>query len=121
MKSLEDLLIRARGTVETIPPGAADVLILDVREPAELAEAGRIADALHVPRGLLETHADPDGPAAVADLTDRRGTDATVDVVCASGVRAALVAETLHQMGYHARVIDGGIAEWKKAGLPVEA
>jgi len=44
-----------------------------------------------------------------------------VHVLCASGARAALAADSLKQMGYDATVIDGGLAAWKKAGLPLRS
>src|SRR6266851_1943314 len=42
-------------------------------------------------------------------------------VTCADGVQSTLAAATLRSMGYAAaRVLDGGLAAWKAAGLPVE-
>ncbi len=38
------------------------VLVIDVREPAEIAAEGMIPGALAVPRGMLEFHADPVSP-----------------------------------------------------------
>ena len=43
-----------------------------------------------------------------------------VHVLCASGGRAALAADTLRAMGYDATLIEGGLAAWKANGLPVE-
>ena len=41
-------------------------------------------------------------------------------VYCRSGVRAALAASTLKALGYQdVANLDGGIAAWKQAGLPV--
>ena len=42
-------------------------------------------------------------------------------VLCASGARAALAADTLTTMGYSAKVIDGGLGGWKEAGLPIKS
>src|SRR5690606_334172 len=95
-------------------------LILDVREPAELEKDGRIAGALHIPRGILETPADPTAQTAKARLTDLRGAG-RVHVLCASGGRAALAADTLRRMGYDADLIEGGLGGWKSAGVPVES
>ena len=39
--------------------GRADVLFLDVREPAEVAASGKVPGALAIPRGLVEFRADP--------------------------------------------------------------
>lgn len=122
--SMKELVAEARAQVATVSPAkarAADGLILDVREPAELAKEGRVPDALHVPRGLLEAHADPGSPMASERLIAARGrAGPVVDVLCASGARATLAAATLGRMGYRARVIEGGLEAWAKAGLPVE-
>jgi rhodanese-related sulfurtransferase len=121
--SMKDLVAEARGRIVAVSPAqaqAAGELILDVREPDELEQKGRVPDALHVPRGLLEAHADPDNPMSSARLTAARSGGVTVDVLCASGARAALAAATLDRMGYHARVIEGGMKGWQKADLPVE-
>jgi rhodanese-related sulfurtransferase len=121
--SMKDLVAEARGRIVAVSPAqaqAAGELILDVREPDELEQKGRVPDALHVPRGLLEAHADPDNPMSSARLTAARG-GATVDVLCTSGARAALAAAVLDRMGYRARVIEGGLEGWQKAGLPVES
>jgi len=39
-------------------------------------------------------------------------------VVCASGARAAMAAARLKEMDYDAQLVEGGLAGWKKAGLP---
>ena len=46
--------------------------------------------------------------------------DGRVIVYCRSGVRAALAAQTLQELGYtDVANLDGGIAAWKDAGLPL--
>lgn len=124
-RTMKDLVADANTRVETISPDEANTmaagggLILDVREPGELEKVGSIAGALNVPRGILETRADSSLDTAEAGLVDRRG-NAPILVLCAAGGRAALAADTLRDMGYDAKVIQGGIAGWKSAGLPVE-
>lgn len=123
--TMKELVEDARRRVGAISPedaaqaAASGDLILDVREPAELEQNGRLADALHIPRGVLETRADASAETAVTRLTDTRG-DGRVLVLCASGGRAALAADTLRVMGYQALVIEGGMSGWKASGLPVE-
>ena len=39
-----------------------NVLIVDVRDAPELAAGGKIKDAVHVSRGMLEFRADPESP-----------------------------------------------------------
>jgi rhodanese-related sulfurtransferase len=120
--SYKDLVAEARAAIDAVSPEQAaeeGSLILDVREPEELERNGRIGGAVNVPRGLVELRADPESPSPLPDLTERRGAG-PVDVLCASGGRAALVAATLKRMGYDARLIEGGLDGWEKAGLPVE-
>ncbi|QQA43398.1 rhodanese-like domain-containing protein [Pelagovum pacificum] len=122
---MKDLVADARTRVSTVSPADAmsaageGALILDVREPAELESNGRVAGALNVPRGILETRADESMPTAEASLVAQKS-GGTVHVLCASGGRAALAADTLRGMGYEATIIEGGIQGWISAGLPVE-
>ncbi|TQS71820.1 sulfurtransferase [Rhodobacteraceae bacterium] len=122
---MKDLVADARSRVAAVSPQEAETavrkgdLILDVREPAELEKDGRVAGALHIPRGILETRADATAQTAEARLVDTRGAG-RVHVLCASGGRAALAADTLQTMGYKADLIEGGLGGWKSAGLPVE-
>src|SRR5436309_5474657 len=82
--------------------------LLDVREGDEW-EQGHLDQAVFVPRGFLEVKADkvlPDKQQAIV-------------VYCAGGVRSALAAKTLQDLGY-SRVYSmrGGFSEWKNNGLP---
>ncbi|PYE83739.1 rhodanese-like domain-containing protein [Pseudoroseicyclus aestuarii] len=123
--TLKDLVAEARTQVGTIEPAEAQAdasaggLILDVREPSELAQNGAVAGALNLPRGILETRADATLDTAEPRLTGQQG-KGTVHVLCAAGGRAALAAATLRRMGYEADVIAGGLNGWKAADLPVE-
>ncbi|UWQ22436.1 rhodanese-like domain-containing protein [Jannaschia sp. W003] len=117
--SMKYLVAEAKAQVGSVSPQEAQDaggLILDVRESGELEEKGRVEGALHVPRGVLESRADPDLPTAERRLVDARA----VHVLCASGARAAMAAAQLRRMGYEADVIEGGLEGWRKAGLPVE-
>jgi hypothetical protein len=40
-------------------------------------------------------------------------------VVCRTGVRATIAAEALARAGRRARVLEGGIQAWRRAGLPL--
>ncbi len=126
-KSMKDLVADARKRVETIRATDAQAaresgdVILDVREPAELESDGTIDRAVHIPRGLLEAQADPDTGKGNGALIALRRSEGCVHVLCASGARAALAADTLKVMGYNAKVIDGGLGGWKEAGLPVKS
>ena len=125
--SMKDLVADAKTRVETIRPDDAQAaqqggdIILDVREASELDSDGAVDGAIHIPRGLLESQADPDTGRGHDALVAMRHSEGCVHVLCASGARAALAADTLRTMGYTAKVIDGGLAGWKEAGLPVKS
>jgi glyoxylase-like metal-dependent hydrolase (beta-lactamase superfamily II) len=81
-------------------------LLLDVRTPLEF-ESERIEGALNVPLDQLDARLDQ-----IAEQAD-------VVVVCRTGVRATIAAETLARVGRRARVLDGGMVAWRRARLPM--
>ncbi|WP_376701219.1 rhodanese-like domain-containing protein [Bradyrhizobium australiense] len=123
MKTVQSMLAEADAEVPRITPdeakgllGRADVLFLDVREPAEVTASGKIPGAVAIPRGLVEFRADPASAMhdAVFDRTK------TVIAYCASGGRSALVGKTLKDMGYGNVRNLGGFKGWLDAGGDVE-
>jgi rhodanese-related sulfurtransferase len=94
------------------------VVLVDLREPGELAEQGAIAGAVHAPRGMLEFYADPASPYHRRELDP----SARTIVYCASGGRSALACDLLGRLGYaDVANLDGGLKAWKAAGRPVVA
>jgi molybdopterin/thiamine biosynthesis adenylyltransferase/rhodanese-related sulfurtransferase len=90
---------------------AAGATLIDVREQVEW-DAGHIAGSLFIPRGFLAQEI----AAAVPD----RATE--IVVYCRSGVRSAIGAQQLQQLGYGNVVnMAGGILAWDAAGLPIDA
>lgn len=86
-----------------------DVVILDVREVAEVEETGVIEDSIHVPLRELGENL-----AWLPDL------DATIVVVCQGGFRATIGMTALHVLGYdNAMVLVGGFGAWTGEDLPV--
>lgn len=81
-------------------------LLLDVRSPIEF-ESERIEGAVNVPLDALEDRLD--------ELPER----ADLVVVCRTGIRATIAAETLARAGRRARVLDGGVHAWRRARLPL--
>lgn len=85
---------------------AHEILLIDVREPAEFA-AEKIAGALNVPLSSLD-------PTALPDACGR-----TIVLQCAGGKRSAMAVDRCRQAE---QLIDthlaGGLAAWKAAGLP---
>ena len=95
-----------------------NIVLVDLREPGELAEQGAIAGAVHAPRGMLEFYADPASPYHRRELDP----SARTIVYCASGGRSALACDLLGQLGYaDVANLDGGLTAWKAAGRPVVA
>lgn len=92
-------------------------LVVDIREPGELAQTGMIPGAVAVPRGMLEFMADPDSPSHNPALDPGR----RVILHCAAGGRSALAADTLKQLGFtNVAHLDGGMTAWTEAGKPVD-
>lgn len=123
MKTVQQMLAEAEAAVPRISPeeakglvGSADVLFLDVREPAEVAASGKVPGALAIPRGLVEFRADPDSPMHDAAFDRAK----TVVAYCASGGRSALVGKVLKDMGYANVRNLGGFKGWLDAGGEVE-
>ena len=81
--------------------------IIDVRERDEWVQ-GFIPNSTFIPRGYLELQIEQNQP-------DR---DAPVVVYCAGGVRSALAARNLKEMGYNNVIsLIGGFNGWKNAGF----
>src|SRR5918997_268833 len=114
MANFRDLLKAAKAEITEVDTGgaadriAAGALLLDVREPDEY-DAGALPEAVHIPRGHLESQVE-------SKLTDK---SAPVVVYCAGGVRSAFAARTLQELGYADVVsMDGGFGRWKDEGRP---
>jgi rhodanese-related sulfurtransferase len=89
--------------------GAPHILV-DTREDHEW-DAGHVAGALHLSKGIIER----DIENAVPDK------DATIVLYCGGGFRSALVADNLQKMGYLNPIsLDGGWRALKTSGLPLE-
>jgi len=116
MPTYREFLAQIRSELDEIAPPAAaaladDATFVDVRERDEW-DVEHIAGAVHVPRGRLESRIEQAAP-------DR---SAPVVVYCESGSRSAFAARTLKELGYEdVRNLAGGIVEWKRRGLPLEA
>ena len=68
-KSIKEMLAEANAVIETIPAAEAikllddeNVILVDIRDSAELARDGRIPGSIHAPRGSLEFYVDPESP-----------------------------------------------------------
>jgi rhodanese-related sulfurtransferase len=122
-KTVKDLLAEANASIQKLSPAEAgekirsgDVLVLDVRDAAEVQQSGKIKGALNVSRGLLEFRADPDSPYYNPALQK----DKTILLHCASGGRSALAAKTLQDLGYTSVFNIGGFKELTESGIETE-
>lgn len=89
--------------------GKEGVVVLDVREDDEYAEA-HIPGVLHIPMGQVMNRK--------AEFIDAK----SVFVSCRSGNRSGRVVDALRAQGHtHVHNMAGGIRAWKAAGLPVES
>jgi rhodanese-related sulfurtransferase len=93
-----------------------NVLVVDVRDPHEVAASGKVKGALNVSRGMIEFRADPGVPYHDPAFT----MDKPIILYCASGGRSALSCKVLQDMGYSQVYNMGAFKDWAEAGGEVE-
>ena len=82
--------------------------LIDIREKGELEKTGRVENSNHIPRGMLEFWLDPEGPYFKSGKLDM---SKEMVLFCAGGLRSALAAKSLKEMGFkNVSHIDGGFA-----------
>ncbi len=87
--------------------------LIDIRDIRELENEGRIENSNHIPRGMLEFWLDPQSPYFKEGKLDL---DKEMVLFCAGGLRSALAAKTLKDMGFkNVSHIDGGFAALKQS------
>ncbi|MEA3412854.1 MAG: rhodanese-like domain-containing protein [Pseudomonadota bacterium] len=92
-------------------------LLLDVREPDEF-NAMHIEGSLNVPRGILESACEYDFEETEPELVAAR--DREVVIVCRSGNRSVLAAQTLTLLGYSdTKSLRTGLRGWNDYELPL--
>ncbi|HET6736241.1 rhodanese-like domain-containing protein [Mycobacterium sp.] len=122
-KSAKDLVEAANAVVPRVSPAQAqeliakgNTLVVDVRDAPELEKTGKVAGAVHVPRGMLEFRADPESPYHDQNFAK----DKTVIVYCASGGRSALSGQALKELGYEEVYNLGAFGDWADSGGAVD-
>ncbi len=91
--------------------------LIDIRDVRELENQGRIENSNHIPRGMLEFWLDPDSPYFKEGKLDL---DKEMVLFCAGGLRSALAAKSLKDMGFKkVSHIDGGFAALKQSKFKV--
>ena len=115
IKSSHLLVAEALSEIKTITPEHALKLsnenkcnLIDIREKGELDKTGRVENSHHIPRGMLEFWLDPESPYFKNGKLDM---EKEIVLFCAGGLRSALAAKSLKEMGFeNVSHIDGGFA-----------
>ncbi len=113
IKSSKTLVSEALSEIKTISPDEALSMmnedkcnLIDIRDIRELERDGRVENSNHIPRGMLEFWLDPDSPYFKDGKLDM---NKEMVLFCAGGMRSALAAKTLKDMGFEkVSHIDGG-------------
>ena len=124
IKSSQTLVSEAIKEIKTISPEEALELsnenkcnLIDLRDIRELENEGRIEKSLHIPRGMLEFWLDPE---SVYFKDEKLDMNKEMIVFCAGGLRSALAAKSLKEMGYEkVSHIDGGFGLMKQKGFKI--
>ena len=111
---LKDLIEEAHTRVpkiscESFTKNSAEYFVIDVREGTEIAETGSIANAVNIPRGLIEMKLSP--------ANDDQGFNENTPIVvyCGGGSRASLAGKTLIDLGFkNVQNLEGGFRGWKE-------
>tara|TARA_Y100001970_G_scaffold153481_1_gene187896 strand:+ start:637 stop:1074 length:438 start_codon:yes stop_codon:yes gene_type:complete len=124
IKSSQTLVSEALKEIKTISTDEAHKMVsenqcnlIDIRDVRELENQGRIENSNHIPRGMLEFWLDPDSPYFKEGKLDL---DKEMVLFCAGGLRSALAAKSLKDMGFKkVSHIDGGFAALKQSKFKV--
>jgi rhodanese-related sulfurtransferase len=99
-----------------IAASKGDAVLLDVREPDEY-KAGHVPGAVNIARGLVEFSI----WKAVLGYPAKTDFKKKIYVYCKLGGRSILAAKSLKDLGFtNVTAVDMKIADWIKAGNPVE-
>ncbi len=122
-KGIKQLCAEAEAEIETLTAEQAialandpQVQLVDIRDVRELWRDGGIPGAHHAPRGMLEFWVDPDSPYARELFQSGK----KFVFFCAGGLRSALAAKAVQDMGLTPVAhIQGGFGAWKEKGGPI--
>ena len=125
MKTFMEIIAEAREQVGELFPWDVEermqadenVLVLDIREECEFSSY-HIAHSMLVPRGILETACEEEYEDAVPELIEAR--EREIIVICRSGNRSILAAQTMQWMGYkNVKSMQTGLRGWNDYELPL--
>ena len=124
IKSSQTLVTQALKEVKTISTEEAHQMVsenkcnlIDIRDIRELQKEGQVEGANHIPRGMLEFWLDPE---SVYFKEGKLDLNKEMILFCAGGLRSALAAKTLKDMGFEkVSHIDGGFGAIKQSKFKV--
>ena len=124
IKSSQTLVAEALQEIKTISKDDAFKLVkdkqcnlIDIRDIRELDKEGRIENSNHIPRGMLEFWLDPE---SIYFKNGKLDMNKEMILFCAGGLRSALAAKTLKDMGFkNVSHIDGGFAALKQSKFKI--
>ena len=125
IKSSQTLVSEALQEIKTLTPNEALELsnndkcnLIDIRDIRELEKMGKVENAHHIPRGMLEFWMDPESPYFKDGKID---VNKEIVLFCAGGLRSALATKSLQEMGFEKiSHIDGGFSLMKNAGFKIQ-
>ena len=123
-KTAEQLVAEATAEITTLTAEealelqqAGSAVLVDIRDIRELAREGKVPDAIHAPRGMLEFWVDPESPCHRKEFAQ---TGKTYIFFCAAAWRSALATRDLQSMGFGPVAhIEGGYKNWREKGMPI--
>lgn len=124
IKSAQSLVQAALDVINTIDKNEAFKLydgqkcnLIDIRDVRELERDGKVEGSHHIPRGMLEFWLDPESPYFKEGKLDQ---NKEMVLFCAGGLRSALAAKTLKDMGFkNVSHIDGGFGAIRQSKFKI--
>ena len=124
IKSSQTLVSEALKEIKTISTDEAHKLVtdnqcnlIDIRDIRELQKEGQVEGANHIPRGMLEFWLDPE---SVYFKDGKLDLNKEMVLFCAGGLRSALAAKTLTDMGFEkVSHIEGGFGAIKQSKFKI--
>ncbi len=124
IKSSHTLVSEALEEIKTISTDEAHEMLtnnqcnlIDIRDVRELEKEGKVENANHIPRGMLEFWLDPE---SVYFKKGKLDLEKEMVLFCAGGLRSALAAKSLKDMGFKkVSHIDGGFGALKQSKFKI--
>ena len=122
--SSSELVNKALKEIKTISTEEAHTMmkdgksnLIDIRDIRELQNEGKVEGAIHIPRGMLEFWLDPE---SIYFKEGKLDLDKEMVLFCAGGLRSALAAKSLKDMGFDkVSHIDGGFGSIKQSKFKI--